>query len=208
MLPSSQFGVDIDSVLCSESETRYLHPIPVVLTELLTYLRNENALRLEGIFRLSANDEQCLALKLQLNRHIQFHAEIVEILRNVDDVHCVSTLIKRWYRELPTPILQPILPNIRTNMDEKEVVELIKELDGQSLALLLWFLDLCCEISSFVEDNKMTIQNTSLMMSPNLIPLSLTANDALTNLALSSKVHSFIHQALQWRIRYPNFNRS
>mmetsp|Transcript_15035 Transcript_15035/g.29557 ORF Transcript_15035/g.29557 Transcript_15035/m.29557 type:complete len:227 (-) Transcript_15035:115-795(-) len=191
-----QFGVDVSRVVC-EADSKHKSRIPVVLTVLLNYLRCKNALQLEGIFRVSANDDECISLQNQLNRTVSSPSSAQQILELCNDVHCASTLIKRWFRELPVPVLSAIMGDIQTSLGQVDVGKLIFQLPEPQQSLVLWFLDMCIEVNSYEAQNLMSIQNISLVMSPNLAPLN--QNDPVEALTLSGKVQSFIQYAIQWR---------
>lgn len=85
------------------------------------------------------------------------------------DVHCLAGLIKAWFRELPSGVLDGLSPEqvLQCNTEE-EAVELVKQLKPTEGALLNWAVDLMADVVEHEESNKMNARNIAMVFSPNM----------------------------------------
>lgn len=85
------------------------------------------------------------------------------------DVHCLAGLIKAWFRELPSGILDGLSPEQVLNCNtEEEYVELVKQLKPTEAALLNWSVDLMADVVEQEEYNKMNARNIAMVFAPNM----------------------------------------
>lgn len=109
------YGVDPQQ-LDTRFDDEFSLNIPTVLYLLKKLIKDHDGLKKEGIFRISGDQKFMLKFKNTLdsvlpNKSIDFgniHSLLADLeLRSNDmDVFSVATLLKVWFRELPTPILQ------------------------------------------------------------------------------------------------------
>lgn len=99
-------------------------------------------------------------MRKQLNRGI--------VPSNID-VHCLAGLIKAWFRELPSGVLDGLSPEqvLECNTEE-ESVELVKQLRPTESALLNWAIDLMADVVEQEEYNKMNARNIAMVFAPNM----------------------------------------
>lgn len=85
------------------------------------------------------------------------------------DVHCLAGLIKAWFRELPSGVLDGLSPEqvLQCNTEE-EFVELVKQLKPTETALLNWAIDLMADVVEHEESNKMNARNIAMVFAPNM----------------------------------------
>lgn len=85
------------------------------------------------------------------------------------DVHCLAGLIKAWFRELPSGVLDGLSPEqvLQCNTEE-EFVELVKQLKPTETALLNWAIDLMADVVEQEESNKMNARNIAMVFAPNM----------------------------------------
>lgn len=119
-----------------------------------------NASQKEGIFRINPENSQEEHVRDQLNRGI---------VPDDIDVHCLAGLIKAWFRELPSGVLDGLSPEqvLQCNTEE-ESVELVKQLKPTEAALLNWAIDLMADVVEEEEANKMNARNIAMVFSPNM----------------------------------------
>lgn len=93
------------------------------------------------------------------------------------DVHCLAGLIKAWFRELPSGVLDGLSPEevLQCNTEE-EAVELIKQLKPTETALLNWAVDLMADVVEHEESNKMNARNIAMVFAPNMTQV-VVSND-------------------------------
>lgn len=85
------------------------------------------------------------------------------------DVHCLASLIKAWFRELPSGVLDGLLPEqVLQCKTEEEFVELVKQLKPTETALLNWAIDLMADVVEQEESNKMNARNIAMVFAPNM----------------------------------------
>lgn len=117
-------------------------------------------LQAEGIFRINPENSQEEQVRDKLNRGI--------IPQNID-VHCLAGLIKAWFRELPSGVLDGLSPEevLQCNTEE-ESVELVKKLKPTEAALLSWAVDLMADVVEEEDCNKMNARNIAMVFAPNM----------------------------------------
>lgn len=117
-------------------------------------------LQAEGIFRINPENSQEEKVRDKLNRGI--------IPENID-VHCLAGLIKAWFRELPSGVLDGLSPEevLQCNTEE-ESVELVKQLKPTEAALLGWAVDLMADVVEEEDSNKMNARNIAMVFAPNM----------------------------------------
>lgn len=60
----------------------------------------------EGLFRIAADADECVHVKKNLNS---------DNFTSCEDIHCISNLLKVWFRDLPKAILDQIDPSFIEN---------------------------------------------------------------------------------------------
>ena len=85
------------------------------------------------------------------------------------DAHCLAGLIKAWFRELPSGVLDGLSPEqvLQCNTEE-ESVDLVKRLKPTEAALLNWAVDLMADVVEEEESNKMNARNIAMIFAPNM----------------------------------------
>lgn len=114
----------------------------------------------EGIFRINPENSKEEHVRDQLNRGI---------VPDDIDVHCLAGLIKAWFRELPSGVLDGLSPEqvLQCNTEE-ESVELVKQLKPTESALLNWAIELMADVVEEEEFNKMNARNIAMVFAPNM----------------------------------------
>ncbi|KAJ8639880.1 hypothetical protein MRB53_016574 [Persea americana] len=93
------FGVSTESMQCSYDSRGNSVPTILLLMQRCLYL--QGGLQAEGIFRINAENSQEEYVRDQLNRGT---------VPDGIDVHCLAGLIKAWFRELPSGVLDSLTP--------------------------------------------------------------------------------------------------
>lgn len=119
----------------------------------------------EGIFRINPENSQEVHVRDQLNRGI---------VPGDIDVHCLAGLIKAWFRELPSGVLDGLSPEqVLQCHTEEESVELVKQLKPTESALLNWAIDLMADVVEQESSNKMNARNIAMVFAPNMTQVHL-----------------------------------
>mmetsp|Transcript_17907 Transcript_17907/g.22061 ORF Transcript_17907/g.22061 Transcript_17907/m.22061 type:complete len:370 (+) Transcript_17907:24-1133(+) len=168
ILNRGQFGVPVDSdTMPRVYLSRYAAPIPAVLVALKQQLLINNGLRLEGVFRVSASKVKKDMYKDQLD-HGNFEG------CKIEDVMCMASLIKEWFRCLPTPLLNVLDANsinevsTSTKPEGAVIPELLFRIPEPNHSIFLWLLDLLTMVCYYGKLNRMNPKNVAIVIAPNL----------------------------------------
>lgn len=184
------FGVDPASL---EMEMDAGYQVPSILVAMKRSLIEYGGLKQEGIFRLAGEQTEIKRIKEIMNKK--------EFTQN-NDINSIASLIKIWFRELPTPILNCVPPEAIFNSgDIGGCVKAFEELPDMQKTLLCWLMDLLIQVSQFSKENKMTSQNLAIVVAPNLYDVS--TSNPMEGLVLSQKCVQFLHNIINHRIQNP-----
>ncbi|KAJ8547467.1 hypothetical protein K7X08_011053 [Anisodus acutangulus] len=174
----SVFGISAESMQCS-FDTRG-NSVPTILLLMQERLYSQGGLKAEGIFRINPENSQEEQIRDQLNRGI---------VPDDMNVHCLAGLIKAWFRELPSGVLDELSPEqvLQCNSEE-EFIELVKQLKPTETALLKWAIDLMADVVEHEETNKMNARNIAMVFAPNMTQMS----DPLTALVHAVQVMNLL----------------
>ncbi|KAL3517505.1 hypothetical protein ACH5RR_020094 [Cinchona calisaya] len=183
----SVFGVSADSMQCSY-DTRG-NSVPIILLLMQERLYAQGGLKAEGLFRINPENGKEEHVRDQLNR-----GNVPDDI----DVHCLAGLIKAWFRELPSGVLDGLSPEqvLQCNTEE-ESVELVKQLKPTEKALLDWAVDLMADVVEHEESNKMNARNIAMVFAPNMTQMS----DPLTALMHAVQVMNLLKTLIMKTLR-------
>ncbi|MQL73022.1 hypothetical protein Taro_005377 [Colocasia esculenta] len=172
------FGVSIESMQCSRDSRG--NSVPAILLLMQRHLYEQGGLQAEGIFRINAENSQEDHAREHLNRG------------TVPDgihVHCLAGLIKAWFRELPTGILDALTPEqVMGFQTEEECAQLVKLLPPTEASLLDWAVNLMADVVQEKQHNKMNAHNVAMVFAPNMSQMA----DPLTALMHAVQVMNFL----------------
>ncbi|KAK7396829.1 hypothetical protein VNO78_17989 [Psophocarpus tetragonolobus] len=174
----SVFGVSAESMQCSYDSKG--NSVPTILLLMQERLYSQGGLKAEGIFRINPENSQEEHLREQLNSGI---------VPDDIDVHCLAGLIKAWFRELPSGVLDGLSPEqvLECNTEE-ESVQLVMQLKPTESALLNWAIDLMADVVAEEDYNKMDARNIAMVFAPNMTQMS----DPLTALMHAVQVMNLL----------------
>ncbi|KAI0531119.1 hypothetical protein KFK09_000671 [Dendrobium nobile] len=156
------FGVSAESMQCSLDPRG--NSVPTILLLMQRRLYQQGGLRVEGIFRITAENSQEEHVRDQLNNGI--------ILDGID-VHCLAGLIKAWFRELPSGVLDHLEPEVLMHcQSEEECTRLMKLLPPTQAALLDWAINLMADVVQEKQRNKMNARNIAVVFAPNMTQMA------------------------------------
>ncbi|KAH7664645.1 Rho GTPase activation protein [Dioscorea alata] len=174
----SIFGVSPRSMQCSYDNKG--NSVPTILLLMQSKLYSQGGLQAEGIFRINAENSQEVYVRELLSSGVVPHRI---------DVHCLAGLIKAWFRELPTGVLDSITPDqmMHCNTDV-ECFQLVKMLPPTEAALLDWAINLMADVVEHEGHNKMNARNIAMVFAPNMTQMT----DPLTALIHAVQVMNFL----------------
>ncbi|OEL22710.1 Rho GTPase-activating protein 2 [Dichanthelium oligosanthes] len=175
---ASVFGVSAESMQCTYDGKG--NSVPTILLHMQERLYAQGGLKAEGIFRINPENDQEEHVRDQLNKGV-----VPEDI----DVHCLASLIKAWFRELPEGVLDGLSPEqvLQCN-SEGEFLELVTILRPTQAALLNWAVELMSDVVEEEELNKMNARNIAMVFAPNMTQMS----DPLTALMHAVQVMNFL----------------
>ncbi|ERN13009.1 hypothetical protein AMTRI_Chr11g94290 [Amborella trichopoda] len=172
------FGVSTESMQLSFDSRG--NSVPTILLLMQNCLYSQGGLRAEGIFRINAENSQEEYVRDQLNKGI--------VPEGVD-VHCLAGLIKAWFRELPSGVLDSLSPEeVMQSNTEEEYARLVRLLPPTEAALLDWAINLMADVVQEEHLNKMNARNVAMVFAPNMTQMA----DPLTALMYAVQVMNFL----------------
>ncbi|XP_020110216.1 rho GTPase-activating protein 1-like [Ananas comosus] len=172
------FGVSTESMQCSYDSRG--NSIPTILLLMQRRLYDQGGLREEGIFRITAENSQEEYVREQLNSGV---------VPDGIDVHCLAGLIKAWFRELPTGVLDSLPPEqVVQCQSEEDSAQLARLLPPTKAALLDWAVNLMADVVQEEQTNKMNAHNVAMVFAPNMTKLA----DPFTALMYAVQVMNFL----------------
>ncbi|RZC90957.1 hypothetical protein C5167_028796 [Papaver somniferum] len=175
---ASVFGVSTESMQCSYDSRG--NSVPTILLLMQKRLYALGALRIEGIFRINGENSQEEYVREQLNNGV--------VPEDVD-IHCLAGLIKAWFRELPSGILDPLEPeHVMQCQSEEDFMHLVRLLPPTEGALLDWTVNLMADVVQEEHQNKMNAHNVAMVFAPNMTQMV----DPLTALMYAVQIMNFL----------------
>ncbi|KAH9620043.1 hypothetical protein KSS87_002025 [Heliosperma pusillum] len=155
---TSVFGVSTESMQLSFDARG--NCVPTILLLMQRRLYAQEGLQEEGIFRITADNSHEEFVREQLNEGV---------VPDDIDVHCLAGLIKAWFRELPTGVLDPLSPeDVMHCESEEDCTELVKQLPATEGALLNWAINLMADVVQEEHHNRMNAHNIAMVFAPNM----------------------------------------
>ncbi|CAM0903246.1 unnamed protein product [Alopecurus aequalis] len=177
-ISASVFGVSPTSLQCSYDQRGNSVPIVLLMMQRELYLRE--GLKIEGIFRINGENSQEACVRDQLNSGV---------VPDEVDLHCLAGLIKAWFRELPTGVLDTLTAEQVMHCNtEEECALLAAMLPPVEAALLDWAINLMADVVELESYNKMNARNIAMVFAPNMTQMA----DPLTALMHAVQVMNFL----------------
>lgn len=181
------FGVSTESMQLAFDPRG--NSVPTILLQMQRRLYAQGGLQAEGIFRINAENSQEEYVRDQLNRGI-----VPEGI----DVHCLAGLIKAWFRELPTGVLDPLSSEqVIQCQSEEDCAALVRLLPPSEAALLDWAVNLMTDVVQLEHLNKMNARNIAMVFAPNMTQMA----DPLTALMYAVQVMNFLKTLIERTLR-------
>ncbi|KAK6776525.1 hypothetical protein RDI58_027526 [Solanum bulbocastanum] len=177
------FGVSTESMQLSFDSRG--NSVPTILLLMQRRLYAQGGLQAEGIFRINAENSEEELVREQLNRGI---------IPDGIDVHCLAGLIKAWFRELPSGVLDTLSPEqVMQCQSEEDCTALVRLLPQTEAALLDWALNLMADVVLEEHLNKMNSRNVAMVFAPNMTQMA----DPLTALMYAVQVMNFLRTLIE-----------
>ncbi|KAE8687236.1 Rho GTPase-activating protein 1 [Hibiscus syriacus] len=156
-LSATVFGVSTESMQLSYDSRG--NSVPTILLQMQWRLNGQGGLQAEGILRINGENSQEY-VREQLNDGV---------VPDRVDAHCLAGLIKAWFRELPSGVLDSLNPEqVMQCQTEEQCFELAKLLPPTEYALLDWAINLTADVVEHEHLNKMNARNIAVIFAPNM----------------------------------------
>ncbi|XP_031122479.1 rho GTPase-activating protein 5-like [Ipomoea triloba] len=181
------FGVSTESMQLSFDSRG--NSVPTILLLMQRRLYAHGGLQAEGIFRINAENGQ--------EENVRDHLNSGVVPEDID-VHCLAGLIKAWFRELPSGVLDSLSQEQVMQCDsEEDCVALVRLLPATEAALLDWAINLMADVVQEEHRNKMNSHNIAVVFAPNMTQMA----DPLTALMYVVQVMNFLKRLIEKTLR-------
>jgi hypothetical protein len=192
------FGTEYEQQMEKETTT-----CPKIIIEFVDFLIEEKAYLLEGIFRISGVQTDMESLQSLIESEKEYS------LKAIKDTHVISSLLKLYFRSLPSPFFSPalysriiLLPTIQS--DEDRVVEIkscIEELSVYKKYCFGILLNLLSLVLQNTKINMMDSSNIATVFGINL--LKDNTEDPIQFVTTQQKITKAFRQFLD---HYPQYS--
>jgi len=191
-MQTKQFGV-APELLPSKKFPGYSSELPTLLLDLKDMIKSLGGYKSVGIFRLAPEGKRNDEVKKLINRGGG------EWKSNCNDVNLCANLLKVWLRELPEPIMDQVDRElIERSQELGAVAKAVEKFPEPGRSILLWLWDMCTEIAEFEKENKMSPENLSIVIAPNLFDAKQFTNP-MTAMTYSATASTFFQKGIEWR---------
>ncbi|TYZ61970.1 hypothetical protein PybrP1_002759 [[Pythium] brassicae (nom. inval.)] len=189
-----QFGIPLAEMRCSSDQ----RGVPALLHMLRRELLKRDGLGTKHIYRVSPERTEVQSVKAAINSGSVDHAR-------VSDPHVYASLIKQWFRELPTSLLAPLALDDLSSVASAsgaggaDVDAVLARLPPQTRAVFEWLLEHMLEVVDRSAVNKMTAQSVAVVMAPNLFSCESLSRTLSGSSHAAGRVADFLSALLEWK---------
>lgn len=196
-----QFGIPLSQMRCSSDE----RGVPALLHMLRRELLKRDGLSAKHIYRVSPEKTEVQAVKAAINSGSVDHAR-------VSDPHVYASLIKQWFRELPTPLLATLtiddmsavvvtsgIGSGATTSPFADADAVMTRLPSQERVVFEWLLEHMLEVVDRSSVNKMTTQSIAVVLTPTLFSCESLSRTLSGTSHAANRVADFLSTLLEWK---------
>uniref|UniRef100_A0A670JRU6 Rho GTPase activating protein 30 n=1 Tax=Podarcis muralis TaxID=64176 RepID=A0A670JRU6_PODMU len=178
LLRPQQAAFQGDLAICQEAPpfprlTLNPFPVPQVLKSCTEFVEQHGIV--DGIYRLSGVSSNIQKLRLEFDND-RGSPDLNKDLY-LQDIHCVSSLCKAYFRELPNPLLTYQLYDkfadaVAIQMEEgrlEKIKDVLKELPVPHYRTLEFLMKHLVHMASFSSETNMHVRNLAIVWAPNLL---------------------------------------
>ncbi|KAI3630065.1 hypothetical protein MIR68_011500 [Amoeboaphelidium protococcarum] len=145
------------------------YTVPKALVKLRNLLKDCNGFTTEEIFRKQIDEEKMMVARSHFDQHSALNDLTAE---------SVSNLIKIFVRELPERPIDLAVEQVLTGNTTQLRDQLMQDKAKADKQVLLWIIDLMCEVLKSSDANRMSSKKLAIVMAPNLFPLNAGVTNA------------------------------
>ncbi|XP_077575454.1 protein FAM13A isoform X1 [Stigmatopora nigra] len=159
--------------------------VPLVVRKMVEHLR-DNALELEGLFRVNGSVRAVEALRQRLE------SDQDADIGDETDAFAVASLLKRYLRDLPQGLVEPAVQEalVQECSDKgscSSLRERLKELPSLHFSLLSYLCHFLTQVDRNQQDNRMNAENLATVFGPNVFRVS-PGFEALSEQTICNKI--------------------
>ena len=160
------FGASIYEQIWNQRRSMKRLPIPFILHHMADNLFRKNANQVEGIFRLPGNLKKIDEIADELNQGRDSLSSA--------SVHDLASLMKKWFRDLPDPVVNlgkvELLENAFED-PEKPYIDFANSLPNSHRLTLMYLIGFLQKLCKSQDVTKMTSKNFAIVFGPNIIQI-------------------------------------
>lgn len=168
--PELTFGMPLTTVIARCKKRGYPANVPLIVITLMQFLRDNDGVNVEGIFRMSGDQNSIKQLKSRFNTE----PDNTVVVHRDTDVHVVTGTLKYFLRELESALIphesNAFLRAILGLPSVKEKIvgyrKLIETLPVENAATLQFILKYLHQVAANSSVNLMTTQNLAVVFGP------------------------------------------
>lgn len=159
------FGVPLADVMKREHE---VENIPLQIKYLLDFL-NQYGPQFEGIFRISGSTDFVNDCVSKMDKGNLLLLNVKNDIENL--THNVSSIFKKYIRDLPSPLLtyeyfEVFLNLLKIENEEEQLLAIedqLKKIPKENYELLVDLIKVCIVVEALKDQNKMTVENLAVV---------------------------------------------
>ena len=193
--PSLLFGKELIDIMKAQLQTHPELEIPALVRDCIDFIL-KNGLQVQGVFRISASSMELDALTKLFDT-----VESADFAKEVTDIHLACCLLKKFLRDLPTPVIPLSMEadvlelDLSASIDDPETLQQIKtsiisnpKLPPCHFHVLEHIVLMCNRVAAHSDVNRMDASNLAVVFGPNIQPSSMPEpGDAKALLAMMAK---------------------
>ncbi|EAX84836.1 RhoGAP domain containing protein [Trichomonas vaginalis G3] len=158
------FGSSIYEMMWNQRTKEPKLPIPFIEYYMADFLLKRGAAKTEGIFRLPGSLKKVDEMALGTNDGKDMISKA--------DLHDIASLFKKWFRDIPNPVVPIDRVNDLMNVfddGKQEYIQFSESLPRPHKMVLKYLIGFLQELTRSEEYTKMTAKNLAIVFGPNIV---------------------------------------
>ena len=188
-----KFGVTITEQMFGQRNTYPKLPIPFTLHRIISLLQKGGCEKFEGLFRLPGNKKVIDDVADKLNDGVD------EIEASNLSVHDLASLLKKWIRELPNPIVSNETINaLELDSNSNSFVEFTELLTRANQTSLMYIIGFLQSLIPHSNSTKMDPKNYAICIGPAIVRLPNGSSPQMISKFTDITVNFIVSLIYEW----------